>query len=138
MLIRVCFLSESVNCLLLQVSELVATMPDPTQLVKGAVEDQDKRACSDCNTLEDDLPALRVHNSETELLSDIFGLDLRREGGQYKLTPHDPKASLTELLTSPITVPDASPVTSAELQHNEQVSSSMIFRIKHVIVLDYE
>ncbi|XP_056888735.1 ryanodine receptor 2 isoform X2 [Takifugu flavidus] len=104
----------------IKVSELVATMPDPTQLVKGAVEDQDKIACSDCNTLEDDVPALRVHTSETELLSDIFGLDLRREGGQYKLTPHDPKASLTELLTSPITVPDASTVTSAELQHNKQ------------------
>lgn len=112
-------------------------MPDPTKLVKGAVEDQDKRACSECNTLEDDLPNLRVHTSETELLSDIFGLDLRREGGQYKLTPHDPKASLTELLTSPI-VPDASTVTSAELQHNKQVSSLMIFGIKHLIVLDYE
>ncbi|TNN03534.1 hypothetical protein fugu_000563 [Takifugu bimaculatus] len=44
----------------IKVSELVATMPDPTQLVKGAVEDQDKIACSDCNTLEDDVPALRV------------------------------------------------------------------------------
>lgn len=135
MLIR--FLLESVNCLLIQVSELVATIPNPTQLVKGAVEDQDKRACSDCNTLEDDLPALRVH-SETELLSDIFGLDLRREGGQYKVTPHDPKASLTELLTSPIMVPDASTVTSAELQHNKQVRSSIIFGIKHLIVLDYD
>lgn len=99
-------------------------MPDPTQLVKGAAEGQDKRACSDCNTLEGDLPALRANNSETELLSDIFGLDLRREGGQYKLTPHDPNASLTELLTSPIPVPDSSTAPSAEL-HNDQVSLSL-------------
>lgn len=95
-------------------------MPDPAQ-------DQGRRACSDSNTLEGDLPALRVNTSETELLSDIFGLDLRREGGQYKLTPHDPNASLTELLTSPILVPDASAATSAELQHNTQVSSSLLF-----------
>lgn len=103
-----------------QVSELTANVPDPTQ-------DQDKRACSDPNTFEGDLPALRVNTSETELLSDIFGLDLRREGGQYKLTPHDPNANLTELLTSPILVPDASAATFAELQHNIQVSSFLPF-----------
>lgn len=96
-------------------------MPDPTQLVKSTVEDQDKRNFPDCNTLEEDLPALRVNTSENELLSDIFGLDLRREGGQYKLTPHDPKASLTELLASPIPAPGASTVTSAG-QHKNQVS----------------
>lgn len=101
-------------------SELAASVPDPTQ-------DQDVRACSDSKTLEGDLPALRVNTSETELLSDIFGLDLKREGGQYKLTPHDPNASLTELLTSPILVPDASAATSAELQHSTQVSSSLLF-----------
>lgn len=100
-----------------QVSELAANVPDPTQ-------DPDKRACSDSDTLEGDLPTLKVNTSETELLSDIFGLDLRREGGQYKLTPHDPHASLTELLTSPILVPDASAATATELQHNTQVSSS--------------
>uniref|UniRef100_H3CFS9 Ryanodine receptor 2b (cardiac) n=1 Tax=Tetraodon nigroviridis TaxID=99883 RepID=H3CFS9_TETNG len=98
---------------IMKVSELAASAPDPSQ-------DQDQRACSDSNTLEGDLPALRVNTSETELLSDIFGLDLRREGGQYKLTPHDPRASLTELLTSPVLVPDASAATSAELQQNTQ------------------
>lgn len=103
-----------------QVTELTANVPDPTQ-------DQDTRTCSDSNTLEGELPALKVNTSETERLSDIFGLDLRREGGQYKLTPHDPNASLTELLTSPILVPDVSATTSAERQHNTQVSPSLLF-----------
>lgn len=103
-----------------QVTELTANVPDPTQ-------DQDTRTCSDSNTLEGELPALKVNTSETERLSDIFGLDLRREGGQYKLTPHDPNASLTELLTSPILVPDVSSTTSAERQHNTQVSPSLLF-----------
>lgn len=98
-------------------------MPDPTA-------EHPKGVCPDSSALEGDLPALRINTSETELLSDIFGLDLRREGGQYKLTPHDPNASLTELLTSPILVPDASSATSAELQHNTQVSLSRIcFRL---------
>lgn len=120
-------LPESINCLFSQVLELVANMPDPTQLVKSAVEDQNTRAFPDCNTLGEDLPSLRVNTSENELLSDIFGLDLRREGGQYKLTPHDPKASLTELLTSPIPAPGASTATSAGLQHKNQVSLILIF-----------
>lgn len=120
-------LPESINCLFSQVLELVADMPDPTQLVKSTVEDQDTRAFPDCNTLEEDLSALRVNTSENELLSDIFGLDLRREGGQYKLTPHDPKASLTELLTSPIPAPGASTATFAGLQNKNQVSWILIF-----------
>lgn len=101
-------------------SDLAATVPDPTA-------EHHKGACPDSSTLEGDLPALRINASETELLSDIFGLDLRREGGQYKLAPHDPNASLTELLTSPILVPDASSATSAELQHSTQVSLCRLF-----------
>lgn len=120
-------LPESINCLFSQVLELVADMPDPTQLVKSTVEDQGTRAFPDCNTPEEDLSALRVNTSENELLSDIFGLDLRREGGQYKLTPHDPKASLTELLTSPIPAPGASTATFAGLQNKNQVSLILIF-----------
>lgn len=76
-------------------------MPDPTQdEVRGEGEDRDKRPCP-----KEELADLSVNTSETELLSDIFGLDLRREGGQYKITPHNPNASLTELLNSPIPAP---------------------------------
>lgn len=85
-----------------QVSELLANMPDPTQdEVRGEGEDRDKRPCP-----KEELADLSVNISETELLSDIFGLDLRREGGQYKIMPHNPNASLTELLNSPIPAPD--------------------------------
>lgn len=109
-------------------SELVGHAPDPAQPAKGAA---DKGARSDLATSEEeeDLPALRVSTGETELLSDIFGLDLRREGGQYKLTPHDPNASLTELLASPFPVPDASAATAAELQCNKQVSLWFYFSV---------
>ncbi|MEQ2163007.1 hypothetical protein GOODEAATRI_025831, partial [Goodea atripinnis] len=83
------------------VSELLATMPDPTQdEVRGEGEDREKRL-SDRSSPKEDLADLAVNTSETELLSDIFGLDLRREGGQYKITPHNPNATLTELLNSP-------------------------------------
>ncbi|KAF3832692.1 hypothetical protein F7725_026357 [Dissostichus mawsoni] len=69
----------------IKVSELLADMPDPTQdEVRGEGEDREKRASP-----KEDLADLAVNTSETELLSDIFGLDLRREGGH-----------LTELLNS--------------------------------------
>uniref|UniRef100_A0A3B4UZ35 Ryanodine receptor 2 n=1 Tax=Seriola dumerili TaxID=41447 RepID=A0A3B4UZ35_SERDU len=81
----------------IKVSELLANMPDPTQdEVRGEGEDREKRL-SDRSSPKEDLADLAVNTSETELLSDIFGLDLRREGGQYKITPHNPNASLTEL-----------------------------------------
>uniref|UniRef100_A0A8D0APV1 Ryanodine receptor 2 n=1 Tax=Sander lucioperca TaxID=283035 RepID=A0A8D0APV1_SANLU len=84
----------------IKVSELLANMPDPTQdEVRGEGEDREKRPP------KEDLADLAVNTSETELLSDIFGLDLRREGGQYKITPHNPNASLTELLNSPVPSP---------------------------------
>lgn len=100
-------------------SELLANMPDPTQdEVRGEGGDRDKRA--DRNAAKEDLADLAVNTSETELLSDIFGLDLRREGGQYKITPHNPNASLTEMLNCP--VPPASPPTpSRELRQRHQV-----------------
>uniref|UniRef100_A0AAQ4PR39 Ryanodine receptor 2 n=1 Tax=Gasterosteus aculeatus aculeatus TaxID=481459 RepID=A0AAQ4PR39_GASAC len=61
----------------IKVSELLASMPDPTQdEVRGEGEDRDKRPSA-----KEDLADLAVNASETELLSDIFGLDLRREGG---------------------------------------------------------
>uniref|UniRef100_A0A3Q1EA25 Ryanodine receptor 2 n=1 Tax=Acanthochromis polyacanthus TaxID=80966 RepID=A0A3Q1EA25_9TELE len=99
----------------IKVSELLANMPDPTQdEVRGEGEDREKRS-SDRSSPKEDLADLAVNTSETELLSDIFGLDLRREGGQYKITPHNPNASLTELLNSPVpsSTPPAAPIAPA-------------------------
>lgn len=113
-----------INPLLLQVSELLANMPDPTQdEVRGEGEDREKRA-SDRSSPKEDLADLAVNTSETELLSDIFGLDLRREGGQYKITPHNPNASLTELLNSPVpspTPPTPPTAPPPELRRRHQV-----------------
>lgn len=103
---------------------MLANMPDPTQdEVRGEGEDREKRL-SDHSSPKEDLADLAVNTSESELLSDIFGLDLRREGGQYKITPHNPNASLTELLNSP--VPSLTPQTSTttpspELRQRHQV-----------------
>lgn len=97
-------------------------MPDPTQdEVRGEGEDREKRPPERTSPSED-LADLAVNTGESELLSDIFGLDLRREGGQYKITPHNPNASLTELLNSP--APPASPPAAAqpELRQRHQVS----------------
>ena len=93
-------------------SELLANMPDPTQDdVRGEGEEEGgERRPMDRASAEKDLADLAVNTDETELLSDIFGLDLRREGGQYKITPHNPNASLTDLLNSPVLpVPTPSP-----------------------------
>uniref|UniRef100_A0A671VHP5 Uncharacterized protein n=1 Tax=Sparus aurata TaxID=8175 RepID=A0A671VHP5_SPAAU len=104
----------------IKVSELLANMPDPTQdEVRGEGEDREKRA-SDRSSPKEDLADLAVNTSETELLSDIFGLDLRREGGQYKITPHNPNASLTELLNSPVPSPTPpTPPTSSSSDEKE-------------------
>uniref|UniRef100_A0A7N6A8U4 Ryanodine receptor 2 n=1 Tax=Anabas testudineus TaxID=64144 RepID=A0A7N6A8U4_ANATE len=108
----------------IKVSELLANMPDPTQdEVRGEGEDREKRP-SDHSSPREDLADLAVNTSETELLSDIFGLDLRREGGQYKITPHNPNASLTELLNSPVPSPTPQTSTTApppELRQRHQV-----------------
>lgn len=104
-------------------SELLANMPDPTQdEVRGEGEDRDKRPCSDRSSPKEDLADLAVNTSETELLSDIFGLDLRREGGQYKITPHNPNASLTELLNSPLPSPTPPTAPAPELRRRHHVS----------------
>uniref|UniRef100_A0A3B4Y787 Ryanodine receptor 2 n=1 Tax=Seriola lalandi dorsalis TaxID=1841481 RepID=A0A3B4Y787_SERLL len=104
----------------IKVSELLANMPDPTQdEVRGEGEDREKRL-SDRSSPKEDLADLAVNTSETELLSDIFGLDLRREGGQYKITPHNPNASLTELLNSPVPSPNPpTPPTSSSSEAKE-------------------
>ncbi|KAF7650574.1 hypothetical protein LDENG_00123610 [Lucifuga dentata] len=108
----------------IKVSELLANMPDPTQdEVHGEVEDRERRV-SEQSSPKEDLADLAVNTSETELLSDIFGLDLRREGGQYKITPHNPNASLTELLNSPVPSPPTPPTAPPELRRRHQNSSS--------------
>lgn len=107
-------------------SELLANMPDPTQdEVRGEGEDRDKRPCP-----REELADLSVNTSETELLSDIFGLDLRREGGQYKITPHNPNASLTELLNSPLPSPAPPSAPAPKLRQRTQVGfDSHIFQL---------
>uniref|UniRef100_A0A4W6FDX3 Ryanodine receptor 2 n=1 Tax=Lates calcarifer TaxID=8187 RepID=A0A4W6FDX3_LATCA len=104
----------------IKVSELLANMPDPTQdEVRGEGDDREKRP-SDRSSPKEDLADLAVNTSETELLSDIFGLDLRREGGQYKITPHNPNASLTELLNSPVPSPNPpAPTTGSSSEEKE-------------------
>lgn len=103
-------------------SELLANMPDPTQdEVRGEGENREKR--SDHSSTGEDLADLTVNTSETELLSDIFGLDLRREGGQYKITPHNPNASFTELLNSPVPLPTPSTAPQPEVRWRHQVIS---------------
>ncbi|XP_028826293.1 ryanodine receptor 2 isoform X5 [Denticeps clupeoides] len=106
----------------MKVSDLLANMPDPTQdEVRGEVEECGEKKTADKTMPEEDLADLAVATEDTDLLSDIFGLDLRREGGQYKLTPHNPNASLTELLNTP--VPPA-PSTSPELRRRNQAKVS--------------
>uniref|UniRef100_A0A1A8S9R2 Ryanodine receptor 2 (Cardiac) n=1 Tax=Nothobranchius rachovii TaxID=451742 RepID=A0A1A8S9R2_9TELE len=95
-------------------------MPDPTQdEVRGEGEDREKRL-SDRSSQKENLADLAVNTSETELLSDIFGLDLRREGGQYKITPHNPNASITELLNSPVPSPALPTDSQPKLRQRHQ------------------
>uniref|UniRef100_A0A3B3RB91 Ryanodine receptor 2 n=1 Tax=Paramormyrops kingsleyae TaxID=1676925 RepID=A0A3B3RB91_9TELE len=85
----------------MKVADLLANMPDPTQdEVRGEGEEGEKRL-TDRSSAQEDLADLAVATEDSELLSDIFGLDLRREGGQYKLIPHNPNASLSDILTPP-------------------------------------
>ncbi|XP_037400044.1 ryanodine receptor 2 isoform X22 [Pygocentrus nattereri] len=105
----------------MKVSELLANMPDPTQdEVRGESEEAERKP-TDKASPEEDLADLAVATDDTDLLSDIFGLDLRREGGQYKLMPHNPNASLTELLNTPVPPP---PTPSPELRRRHQTKSS--------------
>ncbi|XP_061561261.1 ryanodine receptor 2 isoform X2 [Phycodurus eques] len=110
----------------IKVSELLANMPEPTQdgvRLKG--KDKERKS-SNRSSMKEDLAYLAVNTSDTELLSDIFGLDLRREGGQYKISPHNPNASLTEILNSPLPPPPpcaASAAPPPELRQMDQSKS---------------
>uniref|UniRef100_A0AAZ3SEH3 Ryanodine Receptor TM 4-6 domain-containing protein n=1 Tax=Oncorhynchus tshawytscha TaxID=74940 RepID=A0AAZ3SEH3_ONCTS len=105
----------------MKVSELLANMPDPTQ---DEVREGEKVLLARPSA-EEELADLALPVDGTEVLSDIFGLDLRRgEGGQYKITAHNPNASLTDLLNSPV---PSSPVLatspSPELRRRHQAKS---------------
>ncbi|XP_038616986.1 ryanodine receptor 2 [Tachyglossus aculeatus] len=85
----------------IRVSELLANMPDPTQdEVRGEGEEGDGKLAEAAPPAED-LTDLKELAEESDLLSDIFGLDLKREGGQYKLIPHNPNAGLSDLMSDP-------------------------------------
>ncbi|KAG5262307.1 hypothetical protein AALO_G00273740 [Alosa alosa] len=102
----------------MKMSELITSMPDPThEEVRGELEEGVENKSVEKPLTKEDLADLTVATDETELLSDIFGLDLRREGGQYKIMPHNPNASLTDLLNAPIPPPSPSP----ELRRQHQV-----------------
>ncbi|XP_053238595.1 ryanodine receptor 2 isoform X16 [Podarcis raffonei] len=85
----------------IKVAELLANMPDPTQdEVRGEGEEAERKP-TEAPLPAEDLTDLKALSEDSDLLSDIFGLDLKREGGQYKLIPHNPNAGLSDLLSSP-------------------------------------
>ncbi|KAF0870432.1 RYR2 protein, partial [Crocuta crocuta] len=90
----------------IRVAELLANMPDPTQdEVRGDGEEGDRKP-TEAALPSEDLTDLKELTEESDLLSDIFGLDLKREGGQYKLIPHNPNAGLSDLMSNPVPIPD--------------------------------
>uniref|UniRef100_A0A8B9CV61 Ryanodine receptor 2 n=1 Tax=Anser brachyrhynchus TaxID=132585 RepID=A0A8B9CV61_9AVES len=104
----------------IKVAELLANMPDPTQdEVRGEGEEGERKPTETALPTED-LTDLRTLSDESDLLSDIFGLDLKREGGQYKLIPHNPNAGLSDLLSTPSLAP------MPEEQEKIQVTVSFI------------
>ncbi|XP_053793408.1 ryanodine receptor 2 [Vidua chalybeata] len=89
----------------IKVAELLANMPDPTQDEVRGEEEEGERKPTEAALPAEDLTDLRTLTEESDLLSDIFGLDLKREGGQYKLIPHNPNAGLSDLLSTPSLTP---------------------------------
>ncbi|XP_053461568.1 ryanodine receptor 2 isoform X3 [Nycticebus coucang] len=90
----------------IKVAELLANMPDPTQdEVRGDGEEGERKPM-EATLPSEDLADLKELTEESDLLSDIFGLDLKREGGQYKLIPHNPNAGLSDLMSNPVPIPE--------------------------------
>nr|XP_014340342.1 PREDICTED: ryanodine receptor 2 [Latimeria chalumnae] len=85
----------------IKVAELLANMPDPTQDEVRGEGDESEQKNTNTSLLSEDLTDLTAASDEGDLLSDIFGLDLKREGGQYKLIPHNPNAGLSDLMSAP-------------------------------------
>ncbi|XP_065586025.1 ryanodine receptor 2 isoform X3 [Cyrtonyx montezumae] len=103
----------------IKVAELLANMPDPTQdEVRGEGEEGERKPAETALPTED-LTDLRALSEESDLLSDIFGLDLKREGGQYKLIPHNPNAGLSDLLSTPSVAPMPEPQEKVQEQVKE-------------------
>uniref|UniRef100_A0A8D0ZKS0 Ryanodine receptor 2 n=1 Tax=Sus scrofa TaxID=9823 RepID=A0A8D0ZKS0_PIG len=90
----------------IKVAELLANMPDPTQDEVRGDGDEGERKVLEGTLPSEDLTDLKELTEESDLLSDIFGLDLKREGGQYKLIPHNPNAGLSDLMSSPAPIPE--------------------------------
>uniref|UniRef100_A0A8K9V6N9 Ryanodine receptor 2 n=1 Tax=Oncorhynchus mykiss TaxID=8022 RepID=A0A8K9V6N9_ONCMY len=103
----------------MKVRTLLANMPDPTQ---DEVREEGEKVLLARPSAEEELADLALPVDGTEVLSDIFGLDLRRgEGGQYKITAHNPNASLTDLLNSPVpSSPHLATSPSPELRRRHQ------------------
>ncbi|NXI29750.1 RYR2 protein, partial [Sterrhoptilus dennistouni] len=89
----------------IKVAELLANMPDPTQDEVRGEEEEGEIKPPEAALPAEDLTDLQTLTEESDLLSDIFGLDLKREGGQYKLIPHNPNAGLSDLLSTPSLAP---------------------------------
>uniref|UniRef100_A0A8C3Q8A3 Uncharacterized protein n=1 Tax=Geospiza parvula TaxID=87175 RepID=A0A8C3Q8A3_GEOPR len=104
----------------IKVAELLANMPDPTQDEVRGEEEEGERKPTEAALPAEDLTDLQTLTEESDLLSDIFGLDLKREGGQYKLIPHNPNAGLSDLLSTPSLAP------VPEVQEKIQVIVSFI------------
>uniref|UniRef100_A0A8C3QTN9 Ryanodine receptor 2 n=1 Tax=Cyanoderma ruficeps TaxID=181631 RepID=A0A8C3QTN9_9PASS len=104
----------------IKVAELLANMPDPTQDEVRGEEEEGERKPTEAALPAEDLTDLQTLTEESDLLSDIFGLDLKREGGQYKLIPHNPNAGLSDLLSTPSLAP------MPEVQEKIQVILSSI------------
>ncbi|EPQ17120.1 Ryanodine receptor 2 [Myotis brandtii] len=91
----------------IRVAELLADMPDPTQDEVRDDGEEGERKPLEAALPSEDLTDLKELTEESDLLSDIFGLDLKREGGQYRLIPHNPNAGLSDLMSNPDPVPEA-------------------------------
>uniref|UniRef100_A0A8C4LEL0 Ryanodine receptor 2 n=1 Tax=Equus asinus asinus TaxID=83772 RepID=A0A8C4LEL0_EQUAS len=103
----------------IKVAELLANMPDPTQdEVRGEGEEGERKPV-DTALASEDLTDLKELTEESDLLSDIFGLDLKREGGQYKLIPHNPNAGLSDLMSNPVPIPEVQDKFQEEKEENK-------------------
>uniref|UniRef100_A0A803SL69 Ryanodine receptor 2 n=1 Tax=Anolis carolinensis TaxID=28377 RepID=A0A803SL69_ANOCA len=112
----------------IKVAELLANMPDPTQDEVRGEGDEVERKPTEAALPAEDLTDLKALSEDSDLLSDIFGLDLKREGGQYKLIPHNPNAGLSDLLSSP------SPLPLPEEKEKIQVPVIKFYSIKTLSV----
>ncbi|CAB1343729.1 unnamed protein product [Coregonus sp. 'balchen'] len=88
----------------MRVFDLFGGILDPTlDEVTGGSGGYRERRYSTRSSSREELRGLgqsTVSSRDTNVLSDIFGLRVRREGGQYRLITHDLTASLTDLFNA--------------------------------------